>query len=49
MFTAEMFAPILTEMAKVMPIAIGAGAGLLAITFVGKKGFTIIKGFLNKG
>jgi len=49
MFTAEMFAPILTEMGKVVPIAVGVGASMLAITFVAKKGFGIIKSFLNKG
>lgn len=49
MFTAEQFQPIIAEITKVMPIAIGAGVGVLSVTWVAKKGFSIVKSFLNKG
>ena len=47
--TADMFAPVVDGIKAVVPIAIGIGAAILAVTFVAKKGFAIIKSFLNKG
>lgn len=49
MFTAEMFTPIVDALEGVVPIAIGAGVGVLAVTWVAKKGFSLVKGFMNKG
>lgn len=49
MITAEMFAPVVDGITKVVPIAVGIGASVLGVTFVAKKGFSIIKSFLNKG
>lgn len=49
MFTAEMFEPIITAMTAVVPIGVGAGVSILAVTWVAKKGFGFIKGMMNKG
>lgn len=49
MFTADMFTPVITAITAVVPIGIGVGASILAVTWVGKKGFTFIKGMMNKG
>lgn len=47
--TADMFKPVVDGITEVMPIAVGVGAGILAVTFVAKKGFSIVKSFMNKG
>lgn len=49
MFTAEMFEPVITAIGAVVPIAVGAGVGVLSVTWVAKKGFSMVKSFLNKG
>ncbi|EOL46300.1 hypothetical protein RV11_GL000577 [Enterococcus phoeniculicola] len=49
MFTADMFDPVVTAITAVVPIGIGVGASILAVTWVGKKGFTFIKSMMNKG
>jgi len=49
MFTAEMFKPIVDAIGDVVPIAIGAGVGVLSVTWVAKKGFSIVKSMINKG
>ena len=49
LFTAEMFAPVVTEVVEIVPIAIGAGVGIFSITWVAKKGFSLVKSMMNKG
>ena len=49
LFTAEMFAPVVTAVTDIVPIAIGAGVGIFSVTWVAKKGFGIIKSMMNKG
>ncbi|WP_195516411.1 hypothetical protein [Enterococcus dispar] len=49
MFTADMFTPIVDALKEVVPIAVGAGVGVLAVTWVAKKGFSLVKGMMNKG
>lgn len=47
--TAEMFTPIIDGLKEVVPIAVGAGASVLGITWVARKGFSMVKSFMNKG
>lgn len=49
MFTAEMFKPVVDAITEMVPIGIGVGVSILSVTWVGKKGFSLIKGFMNKG
>lgn len=49
LFTAEMFAPIITEVTEIVPIAVGVGVGIMSVTWVAKKGFSIVKSMMNKG
>lgn len=49
MFTAEMFEPVVTAITGVAPIAIGAGVSVFAVTWVAKKGFSLVKSMMNKG
>ncbi|MDU3374890.1 hypothetical protein [Enterococcus casseliflavus] len=49
MFTAEMFTPIVTEITKIVPVAVGAGVGVFSVTWVAKKGFGLVKSMMNKG
>jgi len=48
MFTAEMFEPVVTAITDVVPIAIGAGVSIFAVTWVAKKGFTLVKSLMGK-
>lgn len=48
MFTADMFKPVVDAITEVAPIAIGAGVSIMAVTFVAKKGFTMVKSMMNK-
>lgn len=48
MFTADMFKPVVDAITEVGPIAIGAGVSIMAVTFVAKKGFTMVKSMMNK-
>lgn len=49
LFTAEMFAPVITAVTEVVPIAIGAGVGVFSVTWVAKKGFGLVRSMMNKG
>lgn len=49
LFTAEMFSPVVTAVTEIVPIAIGAGVGIFSITWVAKKGFSLVKSMMNKG
>ena len=49
MFTAELFDPVVAAITKVVPIAIGAGVGVFSVTWVAKKGFSLVKSMMNKG
>lgn len=49
LFTTEMFTPIVTAFTEVVPIAIGAGVGVMSVSWVAKKGFTMVKGMMSKG
>lgn len=49
LFTAEMFAPIVSAVVAIVPIAVGVGVSIMAATWVAKKGFTIVKSMMNKG
>lgn len=49
LFTAEMFDPIVTAVTGIVPIAIGAGVGIFSVTWVAKKGFSLVKSMMNKG
>lgn len=49
MFTAEMFEPVVTALTDVVPIAVGAGVSIFAVTWVAKKGFGLVKSMMNKG
>lgn len=48
MFSADMFQPVIAEITKVVPIAIGAGVGIFSVTWVAKKGFSLVKSMMNK-
>ena len=48
MFDSSMFAPIVTEITAVVPVAIGAGVSIFAVTWVAKKGFSLVKSMMNK-
>lgn len=47
--TPEMFTPIINGITEVVPVAVGAGAAVLGVTWVAKKGFSMVKSFMNKG
>ena len=49
MFTAAMFEPVVAAITGIVPIAIGAGVGIFSVTWVAKKGFSLIKSMMNKG
>lgn len=49
MFTADMFTPIVTAFKEVVPIAVGAGVSVMAVSWVAKKGFSMVKTMMNKG
>ena len=49
LFTADMFEPIVTAVTGVAPIAIGAGVSIFAVTWVAKKGFSLVKSMMSKG
>lgn len=49
LFTAEMFAPVVTAITGIVPVAIGAGVGIFSVTWVAKKGFSLVKSMMNKG
>lgn len=49
MFTTAMFDPIVTAITAVVPIGVGAGVAVMAVTWVAKKGFAFIKSMMNKG
>lgn len=49
LFTLDMFQPIITGITGVVPVAISAGAAVLGVTWVAKKGFSMVKSFMNKG
>ncbi len=49
LFTAEMFEPIVTSITAVVPVAVGAGVSVFAVTWVAKKGFGLVKSMMNKG
>ena len=49
MFTADQFEPIVTAITAVVPIGVGVGVSILAVTWVAKKGFGFIKSMMNKG
>ncbi|MBL1224578.1 hypothetical protein [Enterococcus sp. BWR-S5] len=46
--TAEMFEPVVTGITSIVPIAVGVGASIMAVSFVAEKGFALIKGFINR-
>ena len=49
LFTSAMFAPVVTAITEIVPIAIGAGGGIFSVTWVAKKGFSLVKSMMNKG
>lgn len=49
MFTPEMFDPIVKAITAVVPVAIGAGVAVFSVTWVAKKGFSLVKSMMNKG
>lgn len=49
LFTTEMFTPIITAFTEVVPIAVGAGVGVMSVSWVAKKGFSMVKSMMSKG
>ena len=49
LFTADMFTPVITAITAVVPVAVGAGVSVFAVTWVAKKGFSLVKSMMNKG
>ena len=49
LFTANMFIPIVAAINDVVPVAVGAGVSVFTVTWVAKKGFSLVKSMMNKG